>query len=215
MTLIQSAIITSECSELISPFLSFNFHTCKKRGWTTKLPKSPLPVSNPLQLLTKHILNVFQVPNLVSCARGRQGSHIMILWGKGTGRKVLMYFLMTGHQDRCRPLPFPTPLDMRTAVLMSFPSWLWHIYLMQRAASMQNTTASINIIRSVQLAGDILAAAKCRGAFYTVMRSWCHLCIRADSGQGTISKLDGYLFNRPLLSHPWFHYLLLSLGPRD
>lgn len=136
------------------------FTLAKKRGWTTKLPK-------PLCLFLIHfnyspnVPNVFQVPNLVSCARGRQGSHIMILWGKGTGRKVLMYFLMTGHQDRCRPLPFPTPLDMRTAVLMSFPSWLWHIYLMQRAASMQNTTASINIIRIVQLAGDILAAAKC------------------------------------------------------
>lgn len=53
MTLIQSAIITSECSELISPFLGLNFHTCKKEGLDYKTSKAPLPVSNPFQLLTK------------------------------------------------------------------------------------------------------------------------------------------------------------------
>ena len=43
---------------------------------------------------------------------------------------------------------------------------------------------------------------------FSVMRSWCHLCVRADRGQGTISKQDGYPLNGPLLFHSWFHYLL-------
>lgn len=43
---------------------------------------------------------------------------------------------------------------------------------------------------------------------FSVMGSRCYLCVRVDCGQGTISKLDGYLWNGSLHFHSWFHYLL-------
>lgn len=114
--------------------------------------------------------------------------------------------------------PFPAPLGMRTIALWEarlllqaswgqgltyqlLPYWLWHIHGIQRVRHMQNTEPTVNPPSwAFSCHGTLVAAKFASGWFVWVMRP--------DCGQDTISKLDGYLSNRPLLSHSWFHYLL-------
>lgn len=77
---------------------------------------------------------------------------------------------------------------------------------------MQNTEPTANTIMSVEPSRDILLAAKFVSGCFSVIISRGHPCVRDGCGQGTISKLDGYLLNGPLLFHPRFHYLLSCLG---